>query len=228
MRWRIAASVFAAALIAGPAMSSAATLADWTFETSQPVTAGPFNPEIGAGSASGFHSGASTYSAPAGNGSSHSFSSSNWSVGDYYQFSITTASFQNIGIQWDQTSSNTGPKDFALDYSTDGTNFTQLTTYSVLANAAPNNFWSAGTNHPEFTFGPDAGPASLNNQAAVYFRLVDTDTTSANGLTVASGGTDRVDNVIVSGSAIPEPATAAITLIGAFGLLTARRRNRFC
>ncbi len=37
-------------------------IADWTFETSQPATAGPFAPEIGLGSASGLHAGAATYS----------------------------------------------------------------------------------------------------------------------------------------------------------------------
>src|SRR6516164_6923551 len=82
--------------LAGAASASADTIASWTFETSQPVTAGPFAPEVGTGSALGVHSGSSTYSAPAGNGSSHSFSSTNWLVDDYYQFTLSTSNFNDI------------------------------------------------------------------------------------------------------------------------------------
>ncbi len=83
-----------AALVAASSLQAHAdVIADWTFETSAPVTAGPFSPEIGAGSASGFHSGTTTYSSPVGNGSSHSFSSNGWSVGDYYQFQVSATNF---------------------------------------------------------------------------------------------------------------------------------------
>jgi len=51
-------------------------IATWTFETSVPTTAGPFSPEVGSGSALGYHaSGSAVYSNPAGNGSLESFSS---------------------------------------------------------------------------------------------------------------------------------------------------------
>ncbi|HEY2154598.1 MAG TPA: hypothetical protein VGH33_03145, partial [Isosphaeraceae bacterium] len=53
-------------------------IADWTFETTLPTTAGPFAPEVGSGAASGQHASASTYSTPVGNGSAHSFSSTAW------------------------------------------------------------------------------------------------------------------------------------------------------
>src|SRR4051812_39869141 len=55
--------------------AQADTLAQWTFETSVPTTAGPLAPEVGSGSALAFHIGASTYSNPVGNGSNESFSS---------------------------------------------------------------------------------------------------------------------------------------------------------
>jgi hypothetical protein len=45
--------------------------------------------------------------------------------------------------------------------------------------------------------------------------LIDVDTTSANGGTVASGGTDRIDNVTVA--VVPEPTS--LSLMGGFGLL---------
>jgi hypothetical protein len=205
--------------------AGATVIADWTFETSQPATAGPFSPEIGAGSASGSHVGVSTYSTPAGNGSSHSFSSNTWSVGDYYQFQVNTTGLSGIQLIFDQTSSNTGPRDFQLEYSTNGSSFTNFgSPYSVLANAAPNPAWNATTSSSIYTFTDDlSSVAALNNAPTVYFRLANSSTVSANGGTVATAGTDRVDNVIVQTS-VPEPMSAGILTVGAFGLLSRRRK----
>ena len=205
----------------------ATTVATWTFETSQPATAGPFAPEIGAGAASGSHSGASAYSSPVGNGSAHSFSSTVWAVGDYYQFSVNTTGLNGITLSWDQTSSNTGPRDFKLAYSTDGSTFIDFATYPVLANSSPNPVWNSTTASAIYSLTQDlSSVAALNNRAAVYFRLIDTSTVSANGGTVGTGGTDRVDNFTVSGiSAVPLPAAAWLLGSGLLGLGGLMRRR---
>ena len=200
------------------------TIAKWTFETSAPTTAGSFAPEIGSGLASAFHASASTYSSPAGNGSAHSFSSNTWAVGDYYQFQVSTTGYSNINITWDQISSNTGPKDFSLLYSTDGlTYLNAISSYTVLANATPNT-WSSATPVSTTSYSFDfSGISAINNQAAVYFRLRDFDTISANGGTVAAGGTDRVDNVAVT--VIPEPTTYALLAgVATFAIVLWRRK----
>ncbi|MGH7242060.1 MAG: PEP-CTERM sorting domain-containing protein [Phycisphaerales bacterium] len=224
--------VLALAITAGAAIASttnAAVLANWTFETSQPATAGPFAAEAGINGAtsqgSGFHAGASTYSSPAGNGSAHSFSSNTWAVGDYYQFKTSTTGYNGISISWAQTGSNTGPRDFGLFWSTDGTTFTQIGgTLTVLANAAPDGPWSGVSvpNPSAFVF-TMSGPAGLNNQANVFFRIRDLTTSSINGGVVAAGGTARVDDVIISGTAVPTPGSMA--LIGLAGLVAGRRRR---
>ena len=125
-----------AAAVLSASAAHATTIATWTFETSQPgVVDGPAAPgagiyitnitaEVGTGTASGLHAGAATYSSPAGNGSSHSFSGNTWAVGDFYQFAVSTVGAQNIQVSYDQTSSGTGPGQFYLAYSTDGVNFT--------------------------------------------------------------------------------------------------------
>jgi hypothetical protein len=205
-------------------------IADWTFESSAPATSGPFAPEIGSGSASGSHAGTSTYSSPAGNGSSHSFSSNTWVTGDYYQFNVDTANFSGITVTWDQTSSSTGPKDFQLEYSTNGTTFSSFANYSVLANASPNNPWSStGSQNAAYTLTEDMSSiTALNNQANVYLRLVQFDTVAANGGTVGTGGTDRIDNVVIAGSAltpVPLPAAAWLFASGLLGTLGMRRRR---
>ena len=208
------------------ASANATTVADWTFESTAPTTAGPLAAEIGSGTALGHHSGSSTYSSPVGNGSSHSFSSTAWSVGDYYQFQISTAGLAGLSVSWDQTSSNTGPRDFLFEYSTDGSNFQELFDYSVPANADP-NAWSANPANVRAaaTITQDLSSiTSLDNQAALYFRLVDEDTTAANGLPVASGGTDRVDNFTVTASPVPLPAALWLLVSGLFGLGAVRKR----
>ncbi len=217
--------VVAAALAASCGFARAAVIAQWTFETSAPTTAGPFAAEVGVGLALGSHASASVYTSPAGNGSSHSFSSTVWAVGDYYQFAVSTSGLSGIQLSFDQTSSNTGPAHFQLSYSTNGTSFTSIgTPYTVLANAAPNTTWNPTTSNPVYTFTPDLSAISaLSDQATLYFRLSDTDTVSANNGTVAAGGTSRVDNVIVSGTAIPE--ASAMGLLAPAGLLLGRRRR---
>ena len=175
--------------------------------------AGPFNPEIGSGSASGFHAGAAVYSSPSGNGSFHSFSSTLWAVRDYYQFEVNTLNHAGVTLSFDQTSSNTGPGGYNLAYSTDGVNFTGFASYTVLANASPNIPWNTTTYNNAYTFNYDLSAISaLNNQSTVFFRLVDDSTVSASGGTVGTAGTDRVDNFVVSAALVPEPATTALCI----------------
>jgi PEP-CTERM motif len=212
-------------LLATTSVLHAQTIAQWTFESlTSPYSAGPYSPEVGTGSASGSHAGAAVYSSPAGNGSAHSFSANLWAVGDYWLFQVSTLGYNNVGLSFDQASSNTGPRDYDLEYSlNNGGSWTTLNSYSVLANASPNPTWSTTTYNSIYTFTPDLGGVA-DNQASVWFRLIDTSTVSANGGGVGTGGADRVDNFTVA--VIPEPTSLA--LLGGFGLLALfglRRRS---
>jgi len=145
-------------------------------------------------------------------------------VGDYYEFNTSTTGFVGVSVSWDQASSNTGPRDFKLAYSTDGATFTDFADYSVLANASPNPVWNSTTSSALYSFTQNL-PAILDDQANVSFRLIGRNTISANGGVVATGGTARVDNFTVMAAPIPEPETYAMMLAG-LGLLVLMARRR--
>lgn len=178
----------------------AQTIAAWTFETSQPLGPGPYNPEVGEGTASGVHSGTTTFNTPAGNGSQSSFRADNWSEGDYFQFEVSTIGYEEVTLSFDQTSSNTGPQKFEIQVSTDGINFTTLTGYNVA-----NNNWNSS--------GHDAGSgysfnlSGMGNQSTLIIRLALADgSTAVNGGAISAQGTSRIDNVNITGSQ-PLPVT---------------------
>lgn len=219
----------AATLLLGIVGASAQTLtlSTFTFETTQPATAGPFAAEVnnlangGTAQTLGSHAATSTYSSPAGSGgSAHSFSSTAWAINDYYQVTLSnTTGYSGLNVSFAVSGSNTGPANFNFQYSTDGTTFTTFGAYAVTATFATKTFDLSGL-------------TALNDSgSAIYFRLTDASTTSINGGTVAAGGTNRFDNFTVSGVAAtpaPEPsayATMALGILGTFAMLRARRRT---
>ncbi len=194
-------------------------LAKWTFEVSVPTTAGPHAAEEGiyGGDASGWHADqAVVYSNPVGNGSTESFSSTRWSAGDYYQFESSSLGHTDVEISFDQTRSSTGPGLFDILISTNGSDWTTLVEdYGV--NVAS---WTTGSHDPSSVLGPFPVPA-LDNQATIYVRLV-------SQVTVATTGTNRVDNVIIEGTpdeetGVPPVLTGAVSarmhgLLGPFSV----------
>jgi hypothetical protein len=191
------------------------------------VSVGSAVADSGAQTAGSFfsahHASASTvWSNPVGNGTAKSVSANNWAVGDYFQFQFNTVGFSNLFVAWDQTGSNTGPRDFKVQYSTDGVNYTDATgtnsTYSLVVSN-----WSNTIPRPEHTRILDlSGVTSLNNNPSVYIRLVANSTTSINGGTVGTTGTGRVDFFIVySGAPLPVQLasfTGTSTSVGCVGL----------
>lgn len=190
-----------------PNISTAGTTAGQQFPAT-PATPYPDGaPTFGtlAGNAqailSTFHAvAAATYTSPTGNGSTYSFSSNNWSPGDYYQVVLPTTGFSNLQLAWDQARSSTGPANFAVQMSTDGTTFTELTTYTVLQSGgggAPGT-WSSTTYNSLYT-NSLLLPAAADEQASLTLRFV-----NAEAAVSSASGSNRIDNITVT--SVPEPA----------------------
>ena len=227
------ASVIVTAISAAAAVSAAANaalVAGWSMPTAVAAATTGSNYTYGAAdqgaqtagsSLTGYHAAAATtWSSPAGTGSTYSLSSNTWGVGDYYQVTVDTRGYGDISISWDQTRSSTGPSVFDLKMSVDGgANFTTVNAgYSVVqagGTGTGTSSWNTTTGQTGFTTTTIAGSAAAG-KASVIFRFVNT-------LAVASGGTNRIDNILVTGNAVPAPG--ALALLGVAGLIGARRRR---
>lgn len=158
---------------------------------------------------------AATYTSPAGNGSTYGFSSNNWSIGDYYQATVSTVGYSGVSVSWDQTRSSTGPSSFELISSVDGGASWQtvLASYAVLQSGgggAPGT-WTTATYLSIYTNTASISGVDNASQLIIRFRSL---------VTTAAAGSNRIDNVIISGV----PAPGAIALLGLAGLVSRRRR----
>lgn len=206
-------------LFATAPAASGAIVANWTFETSQPASAGPHNAEAGvaAGAASQalrtVDSGGTpnTSGGMPGNGSAWSFNSRPWRTDDTLRFRTDTTGYTAITFQWCWARSDAdAPGQFALEWSTNGSSWSFLNNQNVGIAT-----WSAATPNANSCVGPIAMPAGLDNQANAFIRL--------RSLSDATNGfsTIRFDDVVVSG--VPEPASLGLLAVG--GLMLIRRRR---
>jgi len=207
------ASIAAASTMAFAGIDPPTTLALWTFETSIPTNAGPHAAEggVNGGPASGFHtSGATVYSNPVGNGSVESFSSNNWGAGDWYRFGTSTTGYENIRFGWSQTRSSTGPSAFLVQWTSDLDGGVWNDLLSVEVGAVT---WTSLSFTPDSVFGPIDLPAAAADQGAVYVRVLAT----AGG--TAAGGTNRIDDVGITGTEITVKPPACIGNINGDGIV---------
>ena len=146
----------------------------------------------------------------------------------YYQFQVSISGYSGVSLTWDQTSSNTGPRDFKLQYSTNGSTFTDFGNYTVQANGlSPNAAWNGTTPSAAYNLSFDlTSITALGNQATAFFRLVDNSTVAVNSPNpVASTGTNRVDNFTVNAAPVPIPPALGLMAAG-LGLLGGVARKR--
>ena len=170
---------------------------------------------------------ATSYTSPAGNGSQYAFSSNVWKAGDYYQAAFSGTGYSDLSFSWDFTRSTTGPATWKVIMSLDGgLNWSDLlATYTPIINSAPPagaGTWSTATYNAAYTSNIALG-AVADNAGSILVRVQATvDSVNSTGVYQA-GGTARIDNVFINGTAVPAPG--AIALLGVAGLAGLRRRR---
>jgi MYXO-CTERM domain-containing protein len=170
---------------------------------------------------------ATSYTSPAGNGSTYAFSSNVWKAGDYYQAAFSGTGYSGLSFAWDFTRSTTGPATWTVIMSVDGgTNWsTLLATYTPIVNSATPTgagTWNTSTYIAAYTSSIALG-AAADNAASIIVRVKAlVDPVNSSGVYQAAG-TARIDNVFVNGTAVPAPG--AVALLGVAGLAARRRRR---
>ncbi len=129
--------------------------------------------------------------------SGKSVSTTNWhgavATPKYWLAPFDASGFKDLVLVTSyQTASNAGPRDFKLQYSTNGTDWFDVTGGTVLISGSANNWTSGVLNNV-------ALPAALNGQATAYLRWIATSNTALNGSDVTSAGTSRLDEVYIAG-----------------------------
>lgn len=121
-------------------------------------------------------------------------------------FSLSTLGYEDLVLTFATRGTSTGFDTHAWSWSTDGVNYTPLT--SIAANKT--STWSLET--VDFT-----AVSSLDNASTAYLMLTVSGATSA-------AGNNRLDNIQINAVAVPEPT--ALALLGGFGILAVVTRRR--
>ena len=111
--------------------------------------------------------------------------------------------FQDISVSWANRGTSTGFDSRVVEVSTNGTDFNQI-------------FSDTGTLTSTWDVESASAGSALDDAATAFIRF------TLDGAT-STGGNIRIDNIVLEGTAIPEPTSLA--LIGLGGLLIARRRR---
>lgn len=172
-------------------LGAAENLVGWAFPVSGTILTADVANANNTGKSISISNGSITSSGDS-SGTGFSASTTAWTTANkYWEISVNTTGYKNIKVSSQQIASNTGPRDFKIQYKIGaGGTYADVTGGTVLV---ANNWTSGVVNNL-------ALPEACDNQALVYLRWIPTSTTSANGGTVALGGTSRIDNVYIKGS----------------------------
>lgn len=206
-------AIIATAVTLSASHAHAVIVAQWTYQTTTPTTAGPHAAEAGifAGTSFASTNSGGTISSPAGNGTSNAFSSNGWAAGEYYQFLTSTVGYDTITLSFAQAASGTGPRDFQFQYSTDGVSYVNFGSAYI----GPTTDFNGGAFNGANVLSLDlSSVTALNNNPTVGFRIAVVGTASENGGTIAATGTFRNDDFTVNGLAVAVPEASSFLFAG--------------
>ncbi len=111
--------------------------------------------------------------------------------GNFYQLELDSELYGNIQLNYAMRGSGTGPKNFKILYSTDG---------STWGNATTGNFSISAVSTTQY-FSVTL-PVAVNNAEKLYIRLQVADSVSINNGTIGSSGTNYLSDIKITGSPV--------------------------
>jgi hypothetical protein len=126
--------------------------------------------------------------------------------GHYVDFTVSTLGYGGLIVSFATRGTSTGYTTQVWSYSNDGVNFISFATLTG------RNVTSFSTQTIDFS-----SIESLNNKSNVIFRVTFDGATSTNG-------NNRIDNVQINGTVVPEPVTIALLSSGPMMMYLRRRK----
>lgn len=142
--------------------------------------------------------GPSFYGWVVGNGGGYAPNAENWLNGagnHHWVIEFSTLGFESLTISSAQrTSQFQGPRDFNLEYSTDGNS------WHFIRDITTDTGWGTGT------ISNQSLPSLLDNLSSVYIRWIQSSNLSVPGdVITGNGGTNRIDDIIITGYEVSNP-----------------------
>jgi hypothetical protein len=113
----------------------------------------------------------------------------------YWIVGLNTEDFTGLQISFEQRSSNTGPKDFQLQY--------KIGEMGSWENIANGNYSVAN----DFNTGKIINlnlPTAIDDQELIYIRWLKSSNTAVNGGSISNLGVNNIDNILFTGSAVQD------------------------
>ena len=110
----------------------------------------------------------------------------------YWQISISTMGYGHLKLASHQQSSNSGPRDFKIQFSTNGTSWSDPGIEILVMNDA-----TTGVLYDVSL------PSDCDNQHTLFIRWLMTTNTPVSGSTINIAGTSRIDDILVQGCLMP-------------------------
>lgn len=127
----------------------------------------------------------------------------------YWLMETSTVGYKNLTLSLEQLSSNNGPRDWGIAYSTDGLNYTYADNSNV---RAISNDASSSTVE---TYSNFALPAACSNQEKLYIKVFINGGEGVDGdeLSLATKGNTGINTIELSGTQIPSSVTVNTTVL---------------
>ncbi len=117
-----------------------------------------------------------------------------WGEYPYFETTLSTAGYESIKFTARLGGTKKGPRDWKLQYSLDGVNYTDVSSYSIVKNK-----------NMELAFDNVVLPDECNNQKLIYIRMVVSSDTAINGTNTIINqvsGDAAVNNIHITGSSL--------------------------